>query len=90
MSTGHKTNDWDPSVLDHSLGDRDEEWFDAVANIRELSNKHLFDEFGKYRRHTANVENHLTGASHAMSIAIHACIVHTREPDYIALCPHFG
>ena len=82
--------DWDPSVLDHSLGDRDEEWFDAMANIRELSNKHLFDEFGNYRRRTANVENHLTGASHAMSIAIHAREVHTREPDYIALCPHFG
>ena len=82
--------DWDPSVLDHSLGDHDEEWFDAVADITELPNKHLFDEFGNYRRHTANVENHVTEASQALSIAIHAREVHTREPDYIALRPHFG
>ena len=82
--------DWDPSVLDHSLGDRDEEWFDAVANIAELPNKHLFDEFGNYHRRTANVENHVTEASQALSIALHAREVHTREPDYIALRPHFG
>ena len=71
--------DGDPSVLDHLLGDRDEEWFDAVANIRELPNKHLFDEFGNYRRRTANMENHVTGPSHALSIAIHAREVHTQE-----------
>ena len=82
--------DWDPSVLDHSLGDHDEEWFDAVTDITELPNKHLFDEFGNYRRRTANVENHVTEASQALSIAIHAREVHTREPDYIALRPHFG
>ena len=82
--------DWEPSVLDHSLGDRDEEWFDAVTDITELPNKHLFDEFGNYRRRTANMENHVTEASQALSIAIHARKVHTREPDYIALRPHFG
>ena len=82
--------DWDPSVLDHSLGDCDKEWFDAMADIRELPNKHLFDEFGNYCRRTANVENHLTGPSHTLSIAIHAHEVHTQEPDYIALHPHFG
>ena len=82
--------DWDPSVLDHSLGNCDEEWFDAVADITELPNKHLFDEFGNYRHRTANVENHVTEASHTLSIAIHAREVHTREPDYIALHPHFG
>ena len=61
-----------------------------MADIRELPNKHLFDEFGNYHHHTANVENHLTGPSHALSLAIHAREVHTQEPDYIALRPHFG
>ena len=82
--------DWDPSVLDHSLGDRDEEWFNAVTDVTELPNKHLFDEFGNYRRRTANVENHVTEASQALSIAIHAREVYTWEQDYIALRPHFG
>ena len=85
-----KDKDWDPSVHDHSLGDHDKEWSDAVADIMELPNKHIFDEFGNYCHRTANVENHVTEASQALSIAIHAREVHTREPDYIALRPHFG
>ena len=82
--------DWDPSVLDHSLGNHDKEWFDAMADITELPNKHLFDEFRNYRHCTANMENQVTESSQALSIAIHAREVHTREPDYIALRPHFG
>ena len=82
--------DWDPSVLDHLLGNRDKEWFDAMADIMELPNKHLFDKFRNYRHRTANVENHITEESQALSIAIHAREVHTRELDYIALRPHFG
>ena len=82
--------DWDPSVLDHALGDHDEEWFDAVTDITELPNKHLFDEFGNYRRRTAIVENHITEPYSDLSIAINARNVQAQEPDYIALRPHFG
>ena len=82
--------DWDPSVLDHALGDHDEEWFDAVTDITELPNKHLFDEFGNYRRCTATVENHIIEPYSDLSIAINARNVQAQEPDYIALRPHFG
>ena len=46
-------------MLNHALGDHDEEWLDAMADITELLNKHLFDEFGNYCHHTATVENHV-------------------------------
>ena len=73
--------DWDPSVLDHALGDHDEEWFDAVTDITELPNKHLFDEFGNYRRRTATVENHIIEPYSDLSIAINARNVQAQEME---------
>ena len=77
-------------MLNHALGDHDEEWFDAVTDITELPNKHLFDEFGNYRRRTATVENHIIEPYSNLRIAINARNVQAQEPDYIALHPHFG
>jgi hypothetical protein len=43
--------DWDPTVLDHTLDD-DDEWFDAVSDLQTDPTTNLFDEFGNYRKRT--------------------------------------
>jgi hypothetical protein len=42
-------NDWDPTVLDHSLDD-DSNWFDAISDLEARPFTSLFDEYGDYRQ----------------------------------------
>ena len=40
--------DWDPSILDFEQEDN-EEWFNAMEDLPELTPDPLFDEYGDYR-----------------------------------------
>ena len=40
--------DWDPSILDNELEDK-EEWFNALEGLPDLSPDPFFDEYGDYR-----------------------------------------
>eukprot|EP00977_Amphora_coffeiformis_P018640 scaffold6618_cov253-Amphora_coffeaeformis.AAC.1 len=42
--------EWNPSILDFSNEDSDEQWFDALEHHEEHPYHNLSDEFGNYRR----------------------------------------
>ena len=42
-------SDWDPSVLDHKLTDK-EQWYDAVSDLADSIISSPFDEFGNFKR----------------------------------------
>jgi hypothetical protein len=39
--------DWDPSVMDHAMGEN-EHWFDAVEAMEDIPTTNVFDEYGNY------------------------------------------
>jgi len=70
--------DWDPSVLDHDIGD-DDTWFDALSDIPQAVLQDKFDETGDYHN-CIIIQEHLQDANsewyHASKIADECAMTH--------------
>ena len=74
--------DWDPKVLDDEMED-DDEWFNAMDDLPDLTPDPLFDEFGEYR-HTVEVSETTVESMMADSILENSVI--TDIPCMVEIC----
>jgi hypothetical protein len=93
--------DWVPTVLDLDLDD-DEQGFDALQELDHDPMTNLFDEFGAYRKRfivqTSELLLDSMPTTPTLDDILYDCMTYqvsprevtTRDPNYEALCPHFG